>query len=189
MSNEKRHLIMIIGMCCLNVFISNAQNKCMYEFECDYFDKAYSCPVQWFGDTLLVVNDLFNEIILSKEAVFTFRDSCVYLTIDGQEGLFWGNTRMGSWIVSEVEHERFTIKWDSIFCANDNDTIYKFEFIPYYQEKNPYRANDGTETFLHYCDMTSYYWTRLEGIIAFEGDYLYVRKDQESFKTCLKNIK
>ena len=186
MGNEKRHLIMIIGMFCLNVFISNAQNKCMYEYECDYFDKSYSCPIQWFGDTLLVVNDLFNEIILSNEAVFTFRDSCVYLTIDGQEGLFWGNRKIGSWNITGEEHQRFTIKWDSVFCTND--TIFKFEFIPYYQEKNPYRENDGTESYHHYCDMTSYYWTRSEGIIAFEGEWLFVRKDQKFLKQCLKSI-
>ena len=113
----------------------------------------------------------------------------MYLTVNGQKGLFWGNSEIGSWNNTGEEHQRFTIKWDSLFCGEGNDTIFKFEFIPYYQEKNPYRANDGTEIFLHYCDMTSYYWTRLEGIIAFEGEYLYVRKDQESFKTCLKNIK
>lgn len=191
MNNErmvKRLALLIVAWgCCIGVL--RAQFDSCYEFKCDYFEDFYICPIHWYGDTLLVVSRLFDEISASHEASFSFEDYCVYLTINGQKGLFWGNSEVGSWNVTGKEDQRFTIQWDSLFCINDNDTIFKFEFIPYYQEENPYRDIDGTDIFHYYCDMTSYYWTRSEGIIAFEGEWLYVRKDQESLKNCLKNIK
>ncbi len=184
-----RLMIFLLGVCLCCTPLLNAQSKGEYEYNCEYFDNAYTCAIHRYGDTILVISGLFEEIFPSNDVTFTFNDDCVYLTVNGQKGLFGGNSEIGSWNNTGEEYQRVTIKWDSLFCGEGNDTIFKFEFIPYYQEKNPYRANDGTEIFLHYCDMTSYYWTRLEGIIAFEGEYLYVRKDQESFKTCLKNIK
>ena len=75
------------------------------------------------------------------------------------------------------------VKWDILNCTND--TIYRFVFIPYYQENNPYEESDGTKIFHYYFDMTYYYWARSVGVIAFEGESLYVRKDQEAYKQCL----
>ena len=184
-----RLMLFFLGACLCCSTLLNAQSKEFYEFNCECFDNVYICTIYRYGDTVLVIPDLFEEISSSNDAIFTFQDGCVYLTINGQKGLFHGRSEVGSWNVSGEEDQRFTIQWDSLFCTEDDDTIFKFEFMPYYQEKNPYREIDGTEIFHHYCDMTSYYWTRSEGIIAFEGEWLCVRKDQESFKTCLKNIK
>lgn len=177
--------LLLVGVMCCCFGVSSAQLDSCYEFTCDYFDKPYTCPICWYGDTLLVVTHLFDEISVSNKVSFTFQDSCVYLTVDGQKEVFWGKSGIGTWNATGIEHQRFTVKWDSIICTNDNDTIYKFEFIPYYQEKNPYRESDGTEMFHYYCDMISYYWARSLGVIAFEGEWLYVRKDQETFKQCL----
>lgn len=184
-----KRLLTLYGICCCCFGILRAQIDSYYEFKCDFFDDNFTYPIRWYGDTMLVVTHLFDEIGLCDESFFTFQDSCVYLTIDGQKGLFWGNSNIGSWNIMEKEYERFTVKWDSLLCAIGNDTIFKFEFIPYYQEMNPYIDTDGTKNFSYYYDMTSYYWTLSEGIIAIEGDWLYVRKGFESFKDCLKNVK
>lgn len=181
-------LIFLFGFYCCSFGVLKAQQDSCYEFKCDYFDDYYTCPIQWYGDTMLVVTHLFDEISISNEVSFTFQDSCVYLTIDGQKGLFWGNSKNGSWNITEEEHQRFTVKWDSLFCTNNNDTIFKFEFVPYYHEKNPYIKSDGSEIFHYYCDMISYYWIRSAGVIAFVGDWFYVRKDFESYKDCLKKF-
>ena len=165
---------------------SNAQHSLYYEFECDYIDNTYIFPIHKHGDSVLIVSDLFEgELAIKDAVVFRFQDSCVFLTIDGQEGLFFGNSQKGSWITKGNEYERFTIRWDSLCCSDNNDPIYKFVFTPYYNEENPYITDDGTMIFHEYNDMTSYYWTNSDGLIAIEGDWLFVRKDQEALKQCL----
>ena len=105
-----RKLTLLVGIvgCCFGV--SKAQNDSCYEFKCDSFDNLYICPIRWYGDTLLVVTHLFNEISISDKVSFTFQDSCVYLTVDGQKGVFWGNSDIGSWNATNVEDQRFTVK-------------------------------------------------------------------------------
>lgn len=179
-------LLLIIFQCHA---VAKAQIISNYEFECEYLDKTYVCPIRWDHDTVLVVSNLFNEMTISDEVTFAFRDNCVYLTIDGQEGLFFGSSELGSWNNKEKEDEKFTIMWDTVHCPNEGDIIYRFEFIPYYREENPYTADDGCVVFHTYDDAVSYYWTPSAGVVAIEGDLLFVRKDRNSVKNCLKNIK
>ena len=182
-------LVLFLGFLYFCPIASNAQITSCYVFECEYHDNAYLCPTHWNGDTVLVVSNLFNEMTISDEVTFVFRDSCVYLTIDGQEGLFFGSSELGSWNNKENEDERFTIMWDTIHCPNEGDLIFRFEFKPYYHEENPYTADNGCVAFHTYDDAISYYWTPSAGVVAIEGDLLFVRRDRNSVKSCLKNIK
>lgn len=177
---------LMVSIGCIIVTISNAQNTYSYEFECEYLDNPYICPAHWYGDTVLVISGLFNEITNSNEVVFTFRDTCVFLTIDGQEGLFNGGPEIGSWNNSGNELERFTIKWDSLRCPNNGELIYRFEFIPYYRKDNPYIADDGSIIIREYNDTTIYYWTYSSGVVAMEGDWFFVRKDKAFVRQCIQ---
>lgn len=178
-------IVSFLAICCLSITTSDAQDSAFYEFECVYLDNTFICPIQWSGDSVQMISNLFNEITISDEVVFTFRDSCVYLTIDGQKGLFYGGTEMGSWNNGENEEERFTIKWDTLVCPNSGELLFKFEFIPYYRENNPYIADDGSTIIREFNDMISYYWTYSAGVVAMEGEWLFVRKDKESLRQCL----
>ena len=180
---KRKILVLLLGMFCFAS--AKAQNTLYYEFECDYLDYTFTCPTYRHGDSILIVFDLFSENDIPDYVVFRFQDSCVFLTIDGQEGLFWGDSQIGSWDTKGDESERFTIEWDTLHCLNNYETIYKFEFIPYYNKTNPYMADDGTFITHEYYDMISYYWTYSAGVIAIEGDWLFVRKDQENLKKCL----
>lgn len=177
--------IMVLGMFCLCCLVSKAQDSTYYEFECDYLAVTNVCKAFWLGDSVLTVSGLFNEINASKNVVFRFQGNCVFLTIDGQEGIFFGNEQIGSWNTKADESERLTIQWDSLYCPNTNEVIYQFEFVPYYDEDNPYITENDTFIFHHYDDMISYYWTRSAGVIAFKGDWLFVRKDCTFLKQCI----
>lgn len=184
-------LLPLLGMVFLCID-SEAQNSYCYEFESNSLYKVFThtCPVHRYGDSVLVVSNLFNEMNISNQVVFTFRDSCVFLTINGQEKLFFGDSRVGNWNTTGNESERFTIKWDTLFCSDYGEILYKFEFSPYYSTENPLILDDGTVVVYNYCDMVSYYWTYSAGVVAMEGDdLLFVRKDQNFVKSCLKNIK
>lgn len=182
-------LVFLLLILCQCHAVTSAQIISNYEFECEYPNKKYECPIRWDGDTVLVVYNLFNEMTISDEVTFAFRDNCVYLTIDGQEGLFFGSSELGSWNNKENEDERFTIMWDTIHCPIDGDLIFRFKFIPYYHEENPYTADDGCVVFHTYDDAVSYYWIPSAGVVAIEGDLLFVRRDRNPVKSCLKSIK
>lgn len=176
---------LLLGMFCLCCIASKAQDSTYYEFECDYLAVTHVCNAFWLGDSVLTVSGLFNEIDAPEDVVFRFQDNGVFLNIGGQEGLFFGNAHNGNWNTKADESERLTIKWDSVHCSNTDEVIYQFEFVPYYDEENPYNTEDGTMIVHHYDDMISYYWTRSAGVIAFEGDWLFVRKDCEFLKQCI----
>lgn len=178
--------VLLLAMFCF--LSSKAQDTLRYEFECDYLEITHICDTYLYGDSVQVVSDLFSEIT-SNDVVFRFHDDSIFLIIDGQEGLFLGNTKIGSWNTTETESERFTIIWDSLYCSNTNEIIYKFEFAPYYNEENPYIAEDDTKIYHRYDDMTSYYWTMSAGIVAVEGDWLFVRKDCKFLKQCIMGFR
>lgn len=179
-------LLEMLFMCCM---VSKAQDTLRYEFECDYSPFKLVCSTHWIGDSELVVLDLFNELYATKEVIFRFQENYVYLTIGGQEDLFFGKSPLGSWNMTENESERFTIKWDSSHCSVADEIVYRFEFVPYYDEKNPYIIDDGTMLYHHYDDITSYYWTKSAGVIAFKGDWLFVRNDYEFLKQCILELR
>lgn len=179
-------LILLIGLFCFPT--TKAQDTLHYVFECDQTG-PYTCATLNYGDSVLVVRDLFREIDIPNDIVFRFQDSRVFMTINGEEGLFWGDSTIGNWQTKGDKSERFTIKWDSLYCSNLDEKIYKFEFIPYYNDENPYITDDGAFIIHEYHDMASYYWTYSDGVIAIQGDWLFVRKDQGYLHQCLSNAK
>lgn len=183
-----KKIVLLFGImsCCLGV--SRAQFDSCYEFKCDYLDEIYKYPIRWCDDTLFVAANLFYDINASREVFFSFENNCVYLSVNGQKGFFFGDSAIGNWNLTKEEWQRFTVRWDSTFCVIENDTVFKFEFAPYYTEINPYVGEDDVEMFQLYYDMTYYYWTRENGIIAIKGDWLFVRRGFESYKDCLKTI-
>lgn len=176
--------ILVKGMCLLATLYSNAQSISFYEFETIHLDRVDTVKVYSYGDTVLVLNSIFQEMNFSEEVSFICRNGCVYLNINGQEGLFFGGENVGSWQMGE-ESERITITWDSLVCDNTDEKIYKFEFAPYYGKDNPYTYDDGTSIFHIQYDATSYYWTPSNGIIAISGDWLSIRKDMKHFLSCI----
>lgn len=186
--NKKSKNISVLLLTVLCVLSSKAQDTLYYEFECDYLEITHVCATFLDGDSILVVSNLFNEVT-SDDVAFRFHNDSTFLIIDGQEGLFFGDTIIGSWNTTDTESERFTIKWDSSYCSNTNEIIYKFEFAPYYNGKEPYIAGDGTKVYHRYYDMTSYYWTRSAGVVAIDGDWLFVRKDCELLKQCISKFR
>lgn len=184
--NEKNTVstILLLSMYCLSTLFSNAQSIRFYEFEDSFTDMVDTCIVLAYGDSMLVVKNLFQENNFPETATFVNRDGCIYLTILGQEGLFFGDDNLGSWQIGE-ESEKITLKWDTIICSNLEEIIYKFEFIPYYSEDNPYNYDDGTSIYYVYDDVTQYFWTIADGIIAFGLDWIALRKDKKQFVHCL----
>lgn len=186
MNKMKRKIIVILlGVFCLYPMISIAQDTLYYEFECGILGKTDVYPVYKHEDSVLIISNFFGEMDISGDVAFRFQDGCVFLTIAGQMGLFFGNPQIGSWNTEGLESECFTILWDSLYCPSIGEMIYKFKFAPYYNETNPYIMDDGTAVFQKYDDMVLYYWTKSAGIIAMEGDFLFVRKDQKIVEQCL----
>lgn len=177
--------IIILGVLFLSCVASKAQDTLCYEFNCDYLGATRICTTYRTGDSVVIVSDLFQETTASKNVAFRFQGNCVFLTIDEQEGIFWGNAQIGSWTAKKDESERFTVKWDSLYCPNTTEVIYQFEFVPYYEEFNPYITEDGTKIYHHNDDGILYYWTRSAGVIAFEGEWLFIRKDYEFLNHCI----
>ena len=96
-NRANRLMLFFLGVCLSCPTLLNAQSKEYYEFNCEYFDNVYICAIYRYGDTVLVFPELFEEITSSNDAIFTFQDGCVYLTINGQKGLFQGRSEVGSW--------------------------------------------------------------------------------------------
>ena len=177
--------ILFVFFCFMNVcFYTSGQKQYCQEFIVPHYAKiSDTCWIYEINDSTTIVSNLFKDKGI-KECAFIKKKECIILSINGQQGIFYGNEKIGSWVLGE-ELTRFTIRWDSMCCINYSNRIYEFEFVPYYSEQNPYIDEDGIKTTFFWYDNTKYFWTVKDGVIAIWGDLLLIRKDKLSIKECM----
>ncbi|MBO4488759.1 MAG: hypothetical protein J5741_03755 [Bacteroidales bacterium] len=184
--NRSNHIIYVLFflMSWLSPFVMNSQVMSRYVFASAYIEYEDTVQVMGVGDTVFEATNLFHETGFPRKVIFTYRDKGVYLTLNGKESLFFGEGDIGHWPIGGPS-EDVTVAWDTIVCESEKDTIFQFEFVPYYGKENPFPNGDGTVTYYNYDDATTYYWTCSAGVVAIGGEWPLVRKDQEYLMPCL----
>ncbi|MBO2524593.1 MAG: hypothetical protein CW341_02660 [Bacteroidetes bacterium] len=173
-------IIFFMGVC---ISICGQKQYCQ-EFIVPHYTKlSDTCLINEINDSTIVVSGLFKEIGI-KECTFLKQKDCIVLSINGQQGVFFGSKECGTWILGD-ELTKFTIQWDSLYCFGYSDMIYEFELVPFYTEHNPYIEESGICISLESNDNIKYLWTMKDGVIAIRGDFMYIRKDWLSLKECL----
>lgn len=179
------HYTILCFFCFINIYFSlcGQEQYCMEFIVPHYMKISDTCCMYELNDSTTIVSGLFKDIGV-QECIFLKKKDRIVLSINGQEGVFFGSGDMGSWILGD-ESTRFTIKWDSLNCSNYNDRVYEFEFEPYYTELKPFIDENGMEIYFYSNDNTVYVWTVKDGVIAIRGDFILIREDKLSLKECL----